>query len=113
MKELIERYGKDTVDLVLTIKTKLDSYIKVRKFGGVYPEKTEFKMLPTGNVGAFFVTFPNTRPIALAAMDLDSGDYHLKSSQGITIYKLDGIDMKKLIDRAESDWALAPQPKRN
>ena len=37
----------------------------------------------------------------------------LKSENNIPIYKLDGCDIKRLISAAESEWAAAPQAKRD
>ena len=113
MKTLVKTYGRDVVDLVSTIKTRLQTYLSNRSFVGTYVETLKFEMIPSSNIGLFVVTFPGSRPVALAGIDMLSGDYILKSEKDIPVYKLDGLNMNRLIKAAESDWADAPQKLKN
>ena len=110
--ELESKYGRDTVDLVKTIETKLSNYLNTRRYGNVYVECTNFKMVPQSNVGLFVVKFPGARPVALAGIDMITGDYILKSEKMIPIHKLDGLRIDRLINEAEREWADAPQERR-
>ncbi len=110
--ELESKYGKDTVELVRTIETKLTNYLSTRKYGDHYVECTSFRMVPKSNVGLFVVKFPNAKNVALAGIDMTTGEYILKSDKSIPIFKLDGLRMDRLISAAETEWADAPQARR-
>jgi hypothetical protein len=110
--ELESKYGRDTVELAKTIENRISNYLSGRRYGNVYVECTNFKMVPESNVGLFVVKFPNARPVALAGIDMTTGDYILKSEKMIPIHRLDGLRIDRLIKEAESEWASAPQKKR-
>jgi hypothetical protein len=107
--ELETLYGKDTVDLVRTITDKLQSYLAARDKRVCC---TSFK-LNSSNVGSFDVTFSGSKPVALAGIDMMTGEYIFKSNKILKVYKLKGVDMKRIINMAESEWAASPQTKRD
>lgn len=111
--KLIQKFGKDTVDLALEIESKLQNYLSTRKFGTLYVEYSEFHMLAQSNIGLFTVKFPNAPSVPIGALDMSSGEYILKSTKTLKIFNLKGLDMSKLIRQAESDWATAPQSRRD
>lgn len=103
---LVKLYGQDVVDLVRTIENKLTSYLKNRSFDGNYAINSEFRMVPNSSIGLFVVKFPNTKFVAVAGIDMITGDYILSSMNNIPIFKLENLDMKRLIKLAENDWAM-------
>jgi hypothetical protein len=109
-------YGKDACDLVCKIDAFLEKSLEHRSFGkGVYVEDSGFMMIDIKDHGAFYVKFPNTPPIALAAIDMNSGEYIFKSTEiggrKLNIYDLDGFSIERLIKRAEHEWSMDMQGK--
>jgi len=109
MENLGEVYGKDVEDLVKKISVFVDRRFKSHSFDGKYAEETGFYMSPIPNVGVFLVKFPDAPHVAIAGIDLVSGDYFFKStefgSQRLNIYDIEGLKMEALVKMAESEWA--------
>jgi hypothetical protein len=108
--EIEAKYGKDVSDLVKKIEAFLEKSLKHQSFNGVYAECSEFCMTDIPDLGVFLVKFPKAPPVALAGLEMVSGDYVFKSTKfgdkTLNIYTMDNFNMERLVSRAEYEWSM-------
>jgi hypothetical protein len=110
MNDLETKYGKDVIDLVNKIHLFLEKNLKNRSFDGVYPESVSFSMTPINDIGVFMIKFPNVPNVAIAGIDMNSGDYITSSTNigkyALSIYEIKDFNVQRLISRAEEEWSF-------
>jgi hypothetical protein len=114
MIDITEKYGKDVFDLICKIDDFIKKGLEHRSFGqGVYAKDSGFKMTGIMDYGSFYVQFPESAPVSLAVIDLNSGEYFFESfeilGKKLNIYALDDFNIERVIKRAEAEWAMDSQ----
>ena len=110
---VMEIYGKDTVDLVIKIESFLRRKLKHQAFEGKYIQSADFCMTEIPDVGVFTVRFPGFPEYVIAGINMNSGDYYMETTKigpmTLDVYELSGVNIKRLIDRAEFEWSMDAQ----